>query len=232
MLFAKTTGFWLRHKGFRFLPLLLTTMLLLFLGPVVEELQFGTKTPFVLLFVVMLAAIETVNTPRPVQIACYALAGLELVLIFGLELGAHPVLQAVFTMILLGFSLAVPVAMIVHIMRQNRVTVDLILGAVCSYLLLGILFAILFKLSDEFLPGAFNLGADASSRMSTFTYFSFTTLSTLGYGDITPVASGVRQLAILEALTGQVYLAVLVARLVGLQTAQGLRDRMKGPTPK
>ena len=157
MLFSNNTGFWLRHRGFRFLPLLLATLLLLFLGPVVEVLQFGSKTPFVLLFVVMLAAIETVNTPRRVVIGCYALAAMELVLVFSFELSAHPVIQTVFTITLLGFALAVPVAMIVHIMRQTEVTADLILGALCSYLLLGILFAIVFKLSSEFFPGAFRV---------------------------------------------------------------------------
>jgi hypothetical protein len=231
MLFSNKTGFWLRHRGFRFLPLLLATLLLLFLGPVVEVLQFGSKTPFVLLFVVMLAAIETVDTPRYVRIACYALAAVDLVLVFSFELSAHPVIMVAFSLILLGFALIVPVAMIVHIMRQSRVTADLILGALCSYLLLGILFAIFYRVSHDFVPGAFRLSVEASTRMSTFTYFSFTTLSTLGYGDITPVSPGIRQLAILEALTGQIYLAVLVARLVGLQAAQSISDREKGSTP-
>ena len=225
MLFSKTTGFWLRHRGFRFLPLLLTTLLLLFLGPVVEKLQFGGGLAFVLLFVVMLAAIETVDTPRPVRIACYFLAGIDILLVFAFELSAYPVLKATFTVILLGFSLAVPVAMIVHIMRQDKVTADMILGALCSYLLLGILFAIAYRMIHDFFPGSFNLVPGQGDSMSTFTYFSFTTLSTLGYGDITPAASGVRQLAILEALTGQIYLAVLVARLVGLQAAQAFHDR-------
>jgi len=225
MLFSKTTGFWLHHRGFRFLPLLLTTLLLLFLGPVVEKLHAGGGLVFILLFMVMLAAIETVETPRPVRIACYALAGVEMLLVFAFDLPAHPVLQAASMAIVLGFSLAVPVAMIVHIMRQKKVTADLILGALCSYLLLGILFAIVYRLLHDFIPGSFNLVPDQGNSMSTFTYFSFTTLSTLGYGDITPAAAGVRQLAIVEAMVGQIYLAVLVARLVGLQAAQAFHDR-------
>jgi hypothetical protein len=225
MLFAKTTGFWLRHRGFRFLPLLLATLLLLFLGPVVEKLHVGGGLAFILLFLVMLSAIETVETPRPVRIVCYILAGIDILLVFVFDLQAHPVLMAVFSVLLLGFALAVPVAMIVHIMRQEKVTADMILGALCSYLLLGILFAIVYRLIHDFIPGSFNFVSDQVDSMSTFTYFSFTTLSTLGYGDITPAASGVRQLAILEALMGQIYLAVLVARLVGLQAAQQFRTR-------
>jgi hypothetical protein len=225
MLFSKTTGFWRRHKGFRFLPLLLATLLLLFLGPLAEKMHTGGGAAFILLFMVMLSAIETVETPRQIRIGCYLLAAVEVVLVFAFPLPEQPVLMGLFTIILLGFGLAVPVAMIVHIMRQHRVTADLILGALCSYLLLGILFAIVYRLIDAYFPGSFNLVTGQGESMSTFTYFSFTTLTTLGYGDITPAASGVRQLVILEALLGQIYLAVLVARLVGLQAAQAFEER-------
>ena len=76
-------------------------------------------------------------------------------------------------------------------------------------------------------PGSFDLPAivgepaGADRHMASFVYFSFVTLTTLGYGDVTPVGSAARTLALLEALVGQLFLAILVARLVALQIAHG-----------
>jgi voltage-gated potassium channel Kch len=69
-------------------------------------------------------------------------------------------------------------------------------------------------------PGSFSFGtADQSTRLP-FTYFSLVTLTTVGYGDVLPVSAGARALANLEALVGQIYMTVLVARLVGMQMSQ------------
>jgi hypothetical protein len=104
---------------------------------------------------------------------------------------------------------------------EGRVTVHQIQGAVAVYLLVGLTWAILYQLCDHTLSGAFNLPAthhlDPESRQEEFTYFSFVTLTTLGYGDITPVHPIVRMFVILEALLGQLFPATLLARLVSLE---------------
>ena len=86
----------------------------------------------------------------------------------------------------------------------------------CVYLLLGVVWQDFYVLLDIVVPGSFN-----SSLLTEkdFLYFSFITLSTLGYGDITPVIGPARALAYTEALIGQLYLTILVARLVGLYIA-------------
>jgi len=66
-------------------------------------------------------------------------------------------------------------------------------------------------------PGAFSGHTDESGTLAQWAYFSFVTLTTVGYGDMTPVALGARSLAMLEALVGQLYPAVIIARLVSLQ---------------
>ena len=71
------------------------------------------------------------------------------------------------------------------------------------------------------LPGAFAGHTDESGGLADWIYFSFVTLTTVGYGDITPVALGARSLTMLEALVGQLYPAVIIARLVSLQTSSG-----------
>ncbi|WP_426416581.1 ion channel [Aestuariirhabdus sp. LZHN29] len=101
-----------------------------------------------------------------------------------------------------------------QIFKAERVGTDTIMGSICIYLLLGFTWSFLYGALAVVQPGAF---ADMTAeQISTLVYFSFVTLSTLGYGDILPVTRQAQMLAYSEALTGQLYLAVLVARLVGL----------------
>ena len=105
--------------------------------------------------------------------------------------------------------------------ESGKVTVDTIMGAIAVYLLFGLTWSILYGLLDQLLPNAFNLPAiaDMSSvaRQQMLTYFSFVTLTTVGYGDITPTHEVTRMFAIMEALCGQLYPATLLARLVSLE---------------
>lgn len=100
-----------------------------------------------------------------------------------------------------------------------------ICGAVCVYLLIGVVFALLFLTCMEVNPNSISFNhiikndVHEHERLSHLIYFSMCTLTTLGYGDIVPIAKFSRTLAWLEAVTGQLYLAILVARLVGLQIA-------------
>ena len=89
------------------------------------------------------------------------------------------------------------------------------------YLLFGLIFALIFAVIEEFLPGSFHypdtLSPDTGTRpLSQLFYFSFVTLATLGYGDIVPISGPAKGMAILEAVIGQMYLVVVVARLVSL----------------
>ena len=86
---------------------------------------------------------------------------------------------------------------------------------------MGVLWSMVYTLLEYFNPGSFNLGNEhIKDNRILFLYYSFVTLTTLGYGDVTPVGGGVRMLAIFEALAGQLYLTLLVARLVGIHIAQ------------
>lgn len=75
---------------------------------------------------------------------------------------------------------------------------------------------------ETFQPGSFQM-PQGTINQATFTYYSYVTLTTLGYGDITPISTPARSLALLEAMMGQLYLAVLIARLVGIHIAQSSR---------
>jgi hypothetical protein len=90
-------------------------------------------------------------------------------------------------------------------------------GAIAVYLLFGIGWAQAYEIVASVVPGAFTLPArDLSSPVEWF-YFSFVTLATVGFGDIVPAHRIARALTITEALTGQLYIAILIGRLVGMQ---------------
>lgn len=120
-----------------------------------------------------------------------------------------------------------------HLFAARRVTLDLIAASLCVYLLLGLLWAVLYSLVDTTHARAFIVpdrdGPTAMridlGRSVEVIYFSFATMTTLGYGDIVPKVPVARMLAALEALVGQLYLAVLVARLVGMHIVDSERDR-------
>lgn len=139
----------------------------------------------------------------------------------GVLVAAH-----VFGVLFLGYTVAV---ILRYLLTCAHVTANSIYASLCAYLLLGIIWALAYSLIDVMQPGAFTfaLASDPGSWRMQFgggnsgyaLYYSFVTLTTLGYGDIAPVIMPARMLATLEAVTGQIYLAVLVARLVALQIA-------------
>ncbi len=101
----------------------------------------------------------------------------------------------------------------------GEITRDRLRGAGAAYLLMGIAFGILFRLIDLAFPGSFKLGAGETIAAMEANFYSFVTLTTLGYGDITPVRPFAQAVAYLEACIGQFYLTVLVAFLVGKRLA-------------
>ncbi|MGZ8916507.1 MAG: ion channel [Methylobacter sp.] len=120
--------------------------------------------------------------------------------------------------VVLLFSISSAVIAAQHVFGANRVDRNLLFGAMCVYLLMGLIWSILYGLTFQFLPGSFNgiEGVDGKAPMDTLLYYSFVTLASLGYGDITPVAPLARTLAYLEAIGGQLYIAIMLAGLVGL----------------
>jgi hypothetical protein len=126
----------------------------------------------------------------------------------------------------LGYVLAAIAAfmlgalLLVRVLRDGRININRIMGSVGVFLLIGIVFANGFRLVALYFDGAFAIGGTpvpADDFMPRVVYFSFVTLTSLGYGDITPVHPFARSLVTMEALTGQLFLAILVARLVAME---------------
>lgn len=104
--------------------------------------------------------------------------------------------------------------LITELFETKKVTSDTVKGGICVYIFIGILWASLYKLVYMVNPDAFSASFNAHWN---FFYFSFSTLLTIGYGDITPVSSFAMMLTSLEGLAGQIFLVVFIARLVGLR---------------
>jgi voltage-gated potassium channel Kch len=117
-----------------------------------------------------------------------------------------------------------------QIFRPGPITGRRVQAAIAIYLLIGLLWASAYRLTSKENPKAFGGSAEISTGSSSIDwyYFSFVTLTTVGYGDLVPVSRVARSLATGEALTGQLYLAVLIARLVAAEVVAFTRKRM-GP---
>jgi voltage-gated potassium channel len=146
---------------------------------------------------------------------------------YALPAGYYPVANAVehsFRAAFLGFA---AIAILGDIFKKKLVRTDDVLGAACGYLLAGVAWSNLFQVCEIVYPGSFSFSttiigqpAAPQERAAVFNYFSFATLTTTGYGDITPLRGPATAFAMLETIFGQFYVAVLVAQLVGIRLAQ------------
>ncbi|MEO8594458.1 MAG: potassium channel family protein [Candidatus Solibacter sp.] len=107
-----------------------------------------------------------------------------------------------------------------YVLRARFISRDQIDAGICMYLMFGFAFGVLFYMVNILEPGSFAAANEPPGHTPDLMYFSFVTLTTLGYGDITPRTSGVRTLAVLEALIGMLYIAIFMARLVSMGTSK------------
>ena len=197
--------------------LFLLIFLLLFIGfsPLLKYIL-----PFRLVYdlsftAVLLAGVNAASTNRRQTIVATCLAAPMVFFIwysYGKGQGVHPA-GLVFGILFIGYTIALIVDLF---MKARKITSHLVFASICAYLLLGILWSFVYAIILWIQPAALSVKV---TEPYTLLYFSFVTLTTLGYGDIAPITQGARSLAILEAIVGQLYLAVVVARLVGIYIA-------------
>jgi len=143
---------------------------------------------------------------------------------------ATPTIYLIGTIFRCSFFALLVITISMAVLRQNTVTGDTIAGAAAGYILLALFWASLYGILEQLKPGSFvlpigpswagNWGTDVGNASSvSFTYFSFVTITTLGYGDMAPITAEAGMLAAAEATAGQLYIAVLLARLVALHVA-------------
>ena len=203
---------------------LLAALVLLFVSaPFVEDLPRGDVIEAILLTLVMVFALLAVGgRGRTLWIAILlfipTLVGKWLNHVFP-DL-VHPLVFLVPTMAFFGFVVA---HLLRFVLRARRVDNHVLCAGLAGYLLLGLLWVPAYLAVAKLNPAAFALtaGSDAGAAMDGFHafYFSFITLCTVGYGDVTPVSKVARMLAVTEAIAGLFYVAVLISRLVAIYSS-------------
>jgi hypothetical protein len=149
-------------------------------------------------------------------------------LLVGACVALAPIVLTVGSSSLVGVAYLLPVAILVtatlpitiqRVLHHRRVTWETVLGALCAYVLIGLLFAFLYLAVDEFRDAPF-FAQPGQHDQGEFLYFSFVALTTLGFGDLSPSEGLPQALTVLEALVGSIFLVTLVARLVTLWVRQ------------
>jgi ion channel len=204
--------------GLLLLVLIATYLLAAFSGGrVVEGIQVG------LVAVVLVLALRTSPLPGRWPLLIGAVTAVGSAAAIGVSLsgamtgvGAAELWKAL-------LLLVTTVLIVRRILALPAVTIQSIYGALSAYLVSGLMFASIYAAMAHLGHSPFFADGQPGSTQ-TFQYFSFTTLTTLGYGDFTAAGDGGRAVAVLEAMTGQVYLATLVARLVAAYRAPGRQD--------
>jgi len=106
------------------------------------------------------------------------------------------------------------------VLRSRQVTGDVIAGALASYLMIGLTWAIAYGLVETMAPGSINAAGGARVDLQTLVYFSYITLMTIGYGDVTPVSAVARVLAVFEGVIGMAFTTIILATLVAILLRQ------------
>jgi voltage-gated potassium channel len=204
---------------------LLASLVLLLVAMPIGRLVFGGTPHFPLLLIGVLVAAVVVTSRQPwiFAVAILVGSGAAAGILIGEATGEATARIAAdgLALSLLGFTSLV---MLNSLIQSDEVSPDMIVGGICVYLLIGLCFALSFNLLTEYDSGAFAYSGEAVVRATSgdrshdarLLYFSFVTLTTLGFGDIVPRSELAQMFAVTEAITGQLYLTIFMARLIGL----------------
>jgi hypothetical protein len=205
---------WRRH---RYTVLLISLLVSLALTPIIEILPFelGLLRSFLLLNLVA-ALLGTIGERRYRWLLAVSAAGAVLMGVSAASGSRLPFnAPEVVSMVVIAF---VGGTALREVVRRGAVDSERIAAALSVYILAGVTFAAVYTLLEDYQPLSFAQNGQpvVAFKIPDALYFSFVTLATLGYGDIVPVTKAARALAVLEAVGGQLYMVVLVARLISL----------------
>jgi hypothetical protein len=209
----------LLHSRERFLILMGLIMALLVLGPILEQFVANRILIDIFLTAIVLSMLYIVThkrrlVPFGVLLAVVMLIALWLKYFYNYEVfaAASMIIGVLFTVVVTAHTLA-------FIIKSETISRELIYAAMLVYLLVAQLWALVYTFLDLIDPASFNL-PQGQADFLLFEYYSFVTLTTLGYGDITPVSRVAQTVSILEAIVGQLYLVVVIASFVGMYVSK------------
>jgi voltage-gated potassium channel Kch len=205
--------FWKEDRGLSVLLAFLATVSFI-AAPLAHTFPGGDTLLSILVSALFAAGAFVVTDRRRDGFLIAAIALLPIVLEWAARLHPTPALRASASAASLLFVVLLMTRVVARVVKRGPVTVHHIVGAVAIYLLIGLAFAEAARTIDILDPGAYTMPAAPSDDRIDLYYFSFITLTTVGYGDLTPAHPMSRALAVLEALIGQLFPAILIARLV------------------
>jgi hypothetical protein len=204
----------------RFLFLLISLILWFVLSPFLEGLlRLSTLFDLFVTFI-LLSGVFAVIQKKGVFIFGLIFAISTIILrwsIHFLNISSLEMVNHILGILFMGFIVGIILS---YLFKEEEITRDVIMAAICGYFLIGLLWVGVYVLLEVIEPNSFQISQAHSEAEQNFTYYSFVTLTTLGYGDITPLSTPAQSLSLLEAVMGQLYLAILIARLVGIHIAQ------------
>lgn len=210
--------------------LLITLLFILFIYPVFEKWEIGDKFFAAFGSLVLVAGVYVVTRESRWKFFVSVILAIPTVVLLWTEgfMNRVPIEVASFAfMVLFGFFTVY--CILSHVMRSRKVDTNILAGAACAYLLIGISWGFLYGLLALIMPDSFLFHEAFPPNMenmgSIYNYYSFTTLTTLGYGDITPLTSRAQSLAIIEAATGVLFSAILISKLVGTYLYQQMCEK-------
>lgn len=211
-------------RRIRFSVLLLLTVLMILTTPFLRDFV-RIKGLLDIFTTVILIAATWAAGPRKYQIVTFiVLAVPYLILTWANYLADSSLLVLGRDAIGTFFFGFVVYSILKFVIRSEEVTREVIFAAIVSYLLLAVIWSFVYSSLELVYPGSFNVSAArVDDSRYHFIYFSFVTLTTLGYGDIAPLTDKASSLVIVEALVGQIFLVVLVAWLVGMHVSRKSR---------
>lgn len=202
----------------------LVGLLLLFfiVAPFAGETRVGgAPLTHILLSVTMLGMVAGLGTSRRLVLAGVVLAVTAVVCEWTGRASENDGLKTAGFALDAALLLLVSLVTVKHLWRQRRVTGEMLRQAVAAYLVIGLFFAEMYRLVEHTMPGAISR---SGTRTFELVYFSFVTMTTLGYGEIVPKNDVARSLAMMQALIGQAFMAFVVAKLVSLYWAQAQEE--------
>ncbi len=207
-----------RRRLHPYAVLLCSELLLILLYPFVAGATFGDEIFRLLAVFVFLTALYTVKGRGRITTIALILGAPAICLRLANIVEHRELVRLPDEISGLAFLIFVTAVLVTSVISNPSVTADTLAGAVSGYLLIGITFGLAYLMIESLLPGSFRDTIQPGKRFTPadFTFFSFVTLTTVGYGDIVPWGSHARSIAIVESMLGIMYPAVLVSRLVGL----------------
>ena len=211
------------QRNNRFLVLLISLVLFFALYPIVENYLVASLVLNLFFMLIILSGVLAISDTRRPLLISLSLALLTVILRwihYFYQLDLWSILEHGISII---FWFYIAVRLLKFILGQSIITHELIYAAIAVYFIFGLAWASIYQVLEISNPHSFSLSnAEASTQNFVFQmwYFSMVTLTTLGYGDISPVTMTARVFVVLEAIMGQFYIAILIANLIGRRIAQ------------